>query len=164
MKSKAPLMLMEQMVMLLVFAIAAALCLQGFVKSSDISKLSRARDMAVIEAQNAAEAVRNGSEEDYFIENGAFFTEKGGTIYYDEEWQPVYMEDFADSHYDSEEPQKKMSFYLELAYKDSGLDNLVSADISVYTIDGDSLFSIPASRQADSISLSGSFGEVALNE
>ena len=30
MRSKAPLMLMEQMVMLLVFALAAAVCLQAF--------------------------------------------------------------------------------------------------------------------------------------
>ena len=34
MKSKAPLSLMEQMVMLLVFALAAALCLQAFVRHS----------------------------------------------------------------------------------------------------------------------------------
>ncbi len=32
-QSEAPLALMEQMVMLLVFALAAALCLQAFVRS-----------------------------------------------------------------------------------------------------------------------------------
>lgn len=32
MRSKAPLVMMEQMVMLLVFALAAALCLQAFVR------------------------------------------------------------------------------------------------------------------------------------
>ena len=37
MRSKAPLLLMEQMVMLLVFALAAALCVQAFVKSDAIS-------------------------------------------------------------------------------------------------------------------------------
>ena len=37
MRSKAPLLLMEQMVMLLVFALAAALCLQAFVKSDGLS-------------------------------------------------------------------------------------------------------------------------------
>ena len=40
MKSKAPLMLMEQMIMLLVFALAAALCLQAFVKSEQLSSRS----------------------------------------------------------------------------------------------------------------------------
>ena len=38
MRSKAPLVMMEQMVMLLVFALAAALCLQAFVRSDAQSK------------------------------------------------------------------------------------------------------------------------------
>lgn len=59
MRSKAPLILMEQMVMLLVFALAAALCLQAFVKSDALSSRSEARDRALLEAQNAAEAVRH---------------------------------------------------------------------------------------------------------
>lgn len=58
MKSKAPLALMEQMVMILVFALAAALCLQAFVKSDAISARSDARDRAVNLCQTAAEAVR----------------------------------------------------------------------------------------------------------
>ena len=59
MKSKAPLLMMEQMVMLLVFALAAALCLQAFVKSDNISKTSENRDRAVTLCQSAAEAVRH---------------------------------------------------------------------------------------------------------
>ena len=61
MKSKAPLVLMEQMVMLLVFALASALCLQAFVKSGDLSQRSAARDRAAVEAQNAAETLRSQS-------------------------------------------------------------------------------------------------------
>lgn len=59
MRSKAPLLLMEQMVMTLVFALAAALCLQAFVKSDGISRQIEARDHAVVLAQSAAEAVRS---------------------------------------------------------------------------------------------------------
>ena len=44
MRSKAPLAMMEQMVMLLVFALAAALCLQAFVKSDQMSKRMEAQD------------------------------------------------------------------------------------------------------------------------
>ena len=63
MKSKAPLSLMEQMVMLLVFALAAALCLQAFVKSDRISRESEARDRAALLCQSVAEAVRhNGGD------------------------------------------------------------------------------------------------------
>ena len=58
-KSKAPLALMEQMVMLLVFALAAALCLQAFVRSDSSSKRSEARDRAAVLCQNVAEAVRH---------------------------------------------------------------------------------------------------------
>lgn len=58
MRSKTPLVLMEQMVMLLVFALAAALCLQAFVKSDQLSQRSEARDRALQAAQNAAEVVR----------------------------------------------------------------------------------------------------------
>lgn len=59
MRSKAPLLLMEQMVMLLVFALAAAICLQAFVKSDGLSGASEDRDRAVTLCQEAAEAVRH---------------------------------------------------------------------------------------------------------
>ncbi len=44
MKSKAPLVLMEQIIMLLVFALAAAICLQAFIKADALSsaKIGRA--------------------------------------------------------------------------------------------------------------------------
>ena len=51
MKSKAPLALMEQMVMLLVFALAAALCLQAFVQSDRLSRESEARAHAAVLCQ-----------------------------------------------------------------------------------------------------------------
>ena len=38
MRSKAPLVMIEQMIMLLVFALAAVLCLQAFTTSKDISE------------------------------------------------------------------------------------------------------------------------------
>lgn len=92
MKSKAPLLLMEQMVMLLVFALAAALCLQAFVKSDGLSGNSEARDRAVTLCQTAAETVRhsggnfNEAAEKLGLEFG-----QGSTMfrYYDENWQPI---------------------------------------------------------------------------
>lgn len=59
MRSKAPLAMMEQIVMLAVFALAAALCLQAFVKSDQLSKDSEARDRAVVLCQNTAETLRH---------------------------------------------------------------------------------------------------------
>lgn len=100
MKSKAPLALMEQMVMLLVFALAAALCMQAFVKSDEISHDSYMKGSAALAAQNAVEAVRHnggsprqalsgaaamlgGSYED---RSGGMDTDMSLHIYYDEEW------------------------------------------------------------------------------
>ena len=59
MKNKAPLMLMEIMILMLVFAFATALCIKAFVKSDEISRRSEARDNAVIIVENVAERLRN---------------------------------------------------------------------------------------------------------
>ena len=59
MRNKSPLSLMEQMLMVLVFALAAALCLQGFVLANRISTRIEARNHAVTIAQNAAEIVKH---------------------------------------------------------------------------------------------------------
>lgn len=94
MKSKAPLALMEQMVMLLVFALAAALCLQAFVKSDQISLKSQAKSNAALMAQNTAEMIRysGGSLEHAFTEtadrqSGSYLENEGLAIAYDEEWK-----------------------------------------------------------------------------
>lgn len=63
MRSKAPLALMEQMVMILVFAVASALCLQAFAQSELISRRGEDRDRAAVLCQSVAEVVRsNGGD------------------------------------------------------------------------------------------------------
>lgn len=59
MRSKTPLALMEQLVMVLVFALAAALCLRCFVLSNQLSERNALRDEAVLAAQSAAETVKS---------------------------------------------------------------------------------------------------------
>ena len=58
MKHKASLVLMEQLVMILVFALAAALCLQIFAKAVAISERNAHLDQAVILARNTAELLK----------------------------------------------------------------------------------------------------------
>ena len=58
MKSKTPLALMEQLVMVVVFALAAALCVSCFVAADRLSRRSALRDEAVSAAQTAAETVK----------------------------------------------------------------------------------------------------------
>ena len=59
MRSKAPLVLMEQLIMVLVFAIAAALCLRMFVSSGKLSQRYADTDMAVQIAQAEAERLKH---------------------------------------------------------------------------------------------------------
>ena len=58
MKNKTSLQLMEQLVMILVFALSAAICLQIFAKARTISNASAQQDHAVLLAQNAAECLK----------------------------------------------------------------------------------------------------------
>lgn len=59
MKRKAPLSMMELMVMIAVFAMASALCLQAFVKSDQLSRRVEARDSAAVLCQSVAETLRH---------------------------------------------------------------------------------------------------------
>lgn len=59
MRSKAPLALLEQILMLLVFALAAVICLRAFLWSDTASRQSTARDEALVHAQSAAEVVKS---------------------------------------------------------------------------------------------------------
>ena len=59
MRSKTPLALMEQVIMVLVFALAAALCLRAFVLSDRISRDCKERDRAVPAVQTVAEILKN---------------------------------------------------------------------------------------------------------
>ncbi|MEG0779385.1 MAG: hypothetical protein RRY95_04320 [Oscillospiraceae bacterium] len=58
-RSRAPLALMEQVLMVLVFALAATLCVQVFVFADGRSASYEKRDFAVREAQTAAETVKH---------------------------------------------------------------------------------------------------------
>lgn len=59
MRSKAPLSVIEQVIMLLVFALAAAVCLRGFAWADSTSQRSRNCDLAMVQAQNAAAILQN---------------------------------------------------------------------------------------------------------
>ena len=58
MRNKTPLALLEQILMLLIFALAAVICLRAFLWSDDTSRHSARRDDALIHAQTMAETVK----------------------------------------------------------------------------------------------------------
>jgi len=59
MKNKSTLLLIEISIMLLVFTLGAALCLYIFSYSDRLSKNTLDRDMATLQAQNVAEALKS---------------------------------------------------------------------------------------------------------
>ena len=75
MKRKASLLLMEQLVMVLVFAAAAALCLRLFAGAHTISVRNGQRDEALWIAQNTAEQLKAGVPLERRFAEGAYEVE-----------------------------------------------------------------------------------------
>ena len=85
--SKTPLFLMELIIMLLVFSIPAAICLQVFSGARKISMESRRLDAAVMMAQTAAEnwKATHGNLEETAGQMDAVATEFGFSVYNEED-------------------------------------------------------------------------------
>ncbi len=77
-RSNAPLALMEQIVMVLVFALAAAVCLQAFVYSDNLSKEGELRDLAVTRSGQVAEHVKAAHGD--FDKAGQSLAERAGDL------------------------------------------------------------------------------------
>ena len=124
MRSKAPLVLMEQLIMVLVFAIAAALCLRVFAGSGNLSKQYEMTDRAVLEAQAVAESLKHSKTEPF---DGQL------TVSYDENWLPT---------------SDAAAYYLHITCS-RPTSYLVQANISVCTADGKELFALPVAWQTE---------------
>ena len=134
MKSKAPLVMMEQIIMVLVFALAAALCLQTFVLSGNLSKRIEAEGRAVIEAQNAAETMKSQGLAAYV--NEAERTSEGFRFFFDDGWNRVSIADEAE-------------FYLDIYPVNHDNEYFWKVEIVVKMQDGTALFCIPAAGQTE---------------
>ena len=137
MKHKAPLALMEQLIMLLVFALAAALCLQIFVLSDRVSRYCEARDHSVVEVQNAAELMKlhKGDLSRCAMEYGGSLGPETWTIGYDALWQQTDGKDAA--------------YTLQVMLSEQQ-PLLGAAEIQVREADGDVLMQIAVAWQEDS--------------
>ena len=118
MKNKSTLALIELAIMLLVFAAAAAMCMGAFARAQELSNACNARDRALLQAQNAAEAVKSCAgrmDEAALLLGGSC---SGGTlrVYYDEHWERL--------------PQEG-EYLLEVSPAQSGYDLLGKAHIRV---------------------------------
>ena len=129
MKSRAPLALMEQAVMVLVFALAAALCLRAFVLADGISRRVEATDRAVLWAESAADTLkaRNGDLAQAAAELGGNLDGQRWIIPLDETWQ---------------ETAGESAYTLTAQPIQSGQPLLGRTQIDVAEKNGESLFSL----------------------
>lgn len=141
MRRKAPLTMMELMVMTVVFALCAALCLQAFVESDRLSRRAQARDQAVVLCQSVAEMIRhNGGDLKSAMTqvNGTEPVQRDGFGWfegYDENWQ-IFS--------DGDRPVSS-SYTLRVMELDSSLDGLGKANVEAFAWESgemESLFSI----------------------
>ena len=134
MRSKAPLALMEQAVMVLVFALAAVLCLRVFVRSDIDSKNGTARDRAAEAAQSAAEVLKHegGPDQESADILGGEYEDGIITVNYDGDW---------------ERTEDNPRYILTAVKKDSGEELLGLADIQVKESDGKILFELSVGWQ-----------------
>lgn len=127
MKSKASLTLMEQLIMLLVFALAAAVCLRAFVWADTHSAQIETTDKAVLLAQSTAETIKgSGGDVQNALKSaadmlGAKYDGKALQINYDNSWNRT---------------NKNPVYRLTAEGVDSGLDNLCK--IGVYVCEAES--------------------------
>lgn len=86
MRRRTSLVLMEQLVMLLVFALAGALCLRAFVWAEQSSRERADRDRALLCAQNMAQTLKSSRGD--LTERGAAREGDSWVLWYDGEWEP----------------------------------------------------------------------------
>ena len=134
MRSKAPLALMEQLVMVLVFALAAALCVQAFALSSQLSRRNEAQDRGLLEAQNAAETLKSlhGDCAQAAKSYGGDWDGSVWTLSLDENWQPC---------------TENAAYRVQITPEDSGDTLLGTATVTVQNADGDTLATLPVAWQ-----------------
>ena len=97
-RSKAPLALMEQIIMILVFALTAAVCLQAFVYSDSLSRKSQNENLAAAHAQDVAEYMKELKDIDAVSRKlSGRQTEKGIAFAYPEDGMTVYIQPLQDA-------------------------------------------------------------------
>ena len=135
MRSKAPLVLMEQLVMVLVFALAAALCMRAFAMADQRSQWNEARGQALLAAQSAAETLKSC---------GGDYREAADLcrgVWDGSSWQTAYNESWRAAD------EEDAAYFLRVTPKKSDSSLLGRAEVSVFTIDGEQLCVLPVAWQ-----------------
>ena len=134
MKSKAPLALIEQTIMILIFSLAAVLCLRAFAYAETRSTYIANCAQASVRAENAAETLKHcrGDYDRAAQLCGGVWDGSAWSIAYDENWQET-----------GEQP----TYLLPVWAAESENHYLGSACVTVAEADGEELLSLPVSWQ-----------------
>ena len=124
MKNKAPLALMEQLIMLLVFALAAALCLQVFARSGSISRRCEEQAFAATAVQNVAETVKHHHGDLSALTGDA----DQALIGYDARWQETAVEN--------------AEYLILVTPEETPVTGLGKASVTARTCAGEELFAV----------------------
>lgn len=132
MRSKTPLALMEQVIMVLVFALAAALCLRAFYLSDRISRSCEERDRAVQAVQTVAETLKSChgdfSETERLVQTALDNVDV--VFYHNDHW---------------EDPEDRLRVIILPAA--SGSELLGCAEVSALSADGDTIVRLTVAWQ-----------------
>lgn len=138
MKKKASLALIEQVIMILVFAMAAALCLQAFALADRLSRKNEDRDRAVVLAQNAAEVCGAVGGD------GVLLAGKLGGFAVAEGWTAFFGEDLRETS------KEESAYRVEVTRQATECSGLGWARVCVYAAgDGKLLFELPVAWQEE---------------
>ena len=136
MKNKSTLLMIEHIVMLLVFVLAATVCVRMFVLSEKLSRKYEATDMAALIAQNTAELLKKGGRPALSETESAVQTGEGvWAMFYDKNWETA--------------EQETAEFTLIVKSLPESSAFLLRAEITVLTEAGEELFRLPVAGQKE---------------
>lgn len=141
--SKYSLFLMEQLIVITIFALCASVCVKIFTESYIMASESKDLNFAIIEVENAAECFKAYSGDldrlSRVLNVAKSQDGRSAAIYYDENWKQCDMEAAA--------------YLLNLGLRDGVMDGgtLIFCDISAQTVEGKEITSISVAARRNGI-------------
>ena len=140
-RSKSTLFLIEQLIVIAVFAICAAVCIYVLTAAYFITDNTVAENNALLKAESAAEIFKATGGDEGTVRSILGGTSSvrtgypGVTVFYDDVWQ--------NSNEDN------ASYVLHIGYRPTGINNsLVVAELTVERITGEELVTFPLAARA----------------
>jgi hypothetical protein len=139
MRSRSTLFLMEQLIVSLVFAVCATVCVSIFVDSYIMARDAKALSSALLIARNGAESYKEsgGKLASISLDLGSSAEIMDGslTVYYDKDWHPC--------------EQAEAVYVLHIINYEpaEGVSSVLSGDLSVARVTGEEIIAFPVATR-----------------